>query len=141
MEQDFENRIAIVINKSLQNWQVLNAIAHISANYGHYLGQKFCTGESFPTSDGLNVPRNTQYPIIIFEANPVALQIFALEVNDNKSIKPMYFIREMIETSNDIEIERIVATKRFEDIEFLGVGIFGENSVVKSLTKKFELWS
>jgi hypothetical protein len=32
----------------------------------------------------------------------------------------MFFIREMIETSND------------EEIEFLGIGLFGDNGILKS---------
>lgn len=143
MEQDFSNRISIVIDKSLPSWQSMNALAHISANFGKYLGigGNFDTGDSFVTKEGFAIPRNTQYAIIIFETDYDTLQQFARESRSFKDVKQMYFIREMIETSSDEEILCSVSTKNFEDVDFLGVGLFGDNALLKSYTKKFKLWS
>lgn len=67
MEQDFSNRISIVIDKSLPSWQAMNALAHISANFGKYLGIEgnFDTGDSFVTKEGFAIPRNTQYARVL----------------------------------------------------------------------------
>lgn len=139
--QDFSRRISIVVNKQLETWQALNAIAHISANFGDYLGENFATDKAFVTSDQKQIPRNTQYPIIIFESNFERLQEFAQESFNFENVETMYFIREMIETSNDNEIAKIVGFKNLAEIEFLGVGLFGENAVLKSHTSQFKLWS
>lgn len=141
MKQDFTKRISVVLNKQLPSWQVLNTLAHISAYFGHYLGENFDSGQFFVTQDGKNLPRNSQYPIIIFEAGAKEIQKFATLMQEQSDLQVMYFFREMIETSNDKEIEDILATKDFTDLEILGVGIFGENSLVKSLTRQFTLWS
>jgi hypothetical protein len=141
MAQDFSNRISIVIDKGLPTWQAMNTLAHISANFGHYLGENFDTGRAFITANGLMIPRNTQYPIIIFESDTELLQEFAKESISYENVKPMYFIREMIETSNDDEIVESVKGKNFQDVEFLGVGLFGDNTLLKAYTKKFKLWS
>ncbi len=61
MLQDFTKRFAIVLNKDLPSWQVLNTVAHISA----YLGNKieiqspFDTGKYFITQDQKQHPRNS----------------------------------------------------------------------------------
>lgn len=141
MQQDLTNKISIVIDKGLPTWQAMNALAHISANFGHFLGDRFDTGEGFITKDGVSIPRNTQYAIIVFETDHDTLQEFARESREFENIKCMYFIREMIETSNDDQISSSVGSKGFEVVDFLGVGMFGENSLLKSNTKRFKLWS
>ncbi len=65
MNQDFTKRISIVVDKNLPNWQVLNTVGHISAYFGNKLASEFGTGDYFVTKDGINLPRNTQYPIIV----------------------------------------------------------------------------
>lgn len=52
----------------------------------------------------------------------------------------MSHTKEMIETTNDEEIVKILKGKEDSEIEYLGIGIFGDNEKVKSLTKKFNLW-
>ncbi len=141
MQQDFNKRIAIIINKSLPVWQSMNALAHIAAHYGHFLKDSYSTGQYFISKDSCNIPRNTQYPIIVFETNSDALQLFCKETKALSEVEKMYFVKEMIETANDEEIQKSIGDHNFNEIEFLGVGIFGENSLVKKLTKKFKLWS
>ena len=51
------------------------------------------------------------------------------------------FIKEMIETTNDKKIEEGLKSKDSKDVELYGVGVFGSNDEVNSLTAKFELWS
>jgi hypothetical protein len=141
MEQDFSRKISIVVDKTLPNWQVLNTVAHISANFGNALQDNFSTGEAFITQNNIKVPRNTQYPIIVLQSDHSSLQEFAIECQQSEDIEVMYFIKEMIETSNDNAINNSVKQKDFAEIEFLGVGIFGKNEIVKKQTNQFELWS
>jgi hypothetical protein len=140
MNQDFSNRISVVVNKSLPGWQAMNTVAHISAYFGNILKDSFGTGEFFTTKDGISLPRNTQYPIIIFGATEVELYNLASKTR-RATVKSMFFIKEMIETSNDSEIIAQVGEENEEEVTYLGVGIFGENSLVKSLTNGFKLWS
>jgi lysyl-tRNA synthetase class 2 len=137
--QDFDNRIAIVINKDLENWQIANAISHISAYLGHKLDEKFGTGENFVTKDGKNHPRNSQYAIVILAANPGQMANFMQKVRES-GLLYHGFIKEMIETTNDNEITEILAEKSDAEIEYLGVGIFGDNETLRKLTNKFSLY-
>ena len=140
MKQDFSKRIAIVVNRDLEQWQVLNTTAHISANFGNLLGENFGTAPFFVTQNNAKIPRNTQYPIIILGANTEELQQFAISSQNFVDVEIIYFIREMIETTSDKKIAKLLKTKNFKDIEFLGVGLFGENNIVKSLTNRFNLF-
>ncbi len=47
----------------------------------------------------------------------------------------------MIETTEDLEISKLVGQKDESEIVYLGVGIFGKNESLKKLTSEFKLWS
>lgn len=97
MQQDFSRKISIVVDKSLPTWQVLNTVAHISAYFGNKMYQPFDTGNYFITKDKINLPRNTQYPIIVLSANSgEQLKNLAAKVREDDSIQSMFFIKEMI---------------------------------------------
>jgi|SRR5579862_5706474 len=139
IEQDFSKKAVIVVNKELEQWQVLNTIAHISAYLGHKLGDGFDTGENFTTKDGMNHPRNTQYAIIILRAKPGQLANLMAKARDS-GLLYHGFIREMIETTDDAEITKILASKNDDEIEYLGVGVFGPKQNVDALTKNYQVW-
>jgi len=137
--QDFSKKMVIVVNKDLPEWQVLNTIAHVSAYLGNKMQAVFDTGASFDTADHTPHPRNTQYPIIALSSSEEQLKNLMQKVRES-GLLYHGFIREMIETTDDDEIEKILSQKTENDIEYLGVGVFGENELVESLTKKYSLW-
>jgi len=139
MSQDFTKRLSIVVRGDLPTWQALNAVAHISAYVGNKIGSSFGTEEYFVTQDNVNHPRNSQYPFIVLKASSDQMRGF---IDDVRKSELLYlgFIREMIETTDDAEIEKILAKKIDADIEYLGIGVFGTHEEVKTLTKKFSLW-
>lgn len=137
--QDFSKKLVVVVNKELPQWQVLNTVGHISAYVGNKMDTTFDTGKSFDTKDKTPHPRNTQYPIIVLSAKVGQLTNLAAKVRES-GLLYHGFIREMIETTDDREIEKILSEKNENDIEYLGVGIFGSNEEVEKLTKNYSLW-
>lgn len=137
--QDFSKKLVIVVDESLEQWQVLNTIAHVSAYIGNKLDGKFATGANFVTQDGKDHPRNSQYPIVALKAKSSKLQALMQEVRES-GLLYHGFIREMIETTDDAKITEMLKSKEDKDIEYLGIGIFGDNEEVSKLTKKFSLW-
>lgn len=138
MSQDFNQKIAIVVREDLPSWQVMNTVAHVSG----YLGNKittFLSDENFVTSDGQSHPRNSQYAIIILKNTEKGLRKFMRRVRES-GLLYHGFIREMIETTDDTEIQQILSTKRDEEIEYLGIGIFGPIEKVNELTQGMSLW-
>lgn len=138
-KQDFSRKMVIIVNQELPQWQVLNTVAHISAYLGNRLKENFDTGESFDSKDNVPHPRNTQYPIITLTAKPGQMQNLAKKIRDS-GLLYHGFIREMIDTTNDKKIEKILANKIEEQIEYLGIGMFGKNEKVDALTKSYSLW-
>ena len=46
----------------------------------------------------------------------------------------------MIDEINDAKLEATVASLSVADLDILGIGVFGPNEIVKTLTKSFKLW-
>lgn len=141
MQQDFSKRISIVINKSLPGWQVLNCLANISAHFGHHLTDNYWTAPTFITKDQIGIPRNIQFPTIVFESDEMGIRNFVSKVKNNQNVEKMYFTKDMIEATDDNEIQRLIGSRNFSDINIFGVGVFGENNLLKHLTSSFKLWS
>ncbi|KND50428.1 MAG: hypothetical protein AB202_02120 [Parcubacteria bacterium C7867-007] len=139
-QQDFTKRLTIVVRTDIESWQGANTIAHIAGYVGNKLGEAFDTGTYFITADGVELPRNSQYPMIIKAAQCATDIRDAYDIIRTHDLIHIGFIREMIETSDDSEIETILKDKKHKDIELLGFGVFGENETVKELTKQFTLW-
>ena len=139
MSQDFQNKISIVVREDLANWQVLNTVAHVSAYLGNKLGNQFGTGDYFITKDGFKYPRNTQYAIVVLSAKAGQITDFLNRVRES-NLEHIGFIREMIDTTDDSEIESLVSNKNDKNVECLGVAVFGDKDKLKQLTKGFSLW-
>jgi hypothetical protein len=139
MDQDFSKKVIIVVREDLPSWQVLNTVAHISAYLGNRLSGSFGTGEYFQTKDNFRYPRNSQYAIVILSGKQGQLNNLVTDVRAS-DLEYLGFVREMIETTDDIEIQTILSEKYDKDVEYLGVGLFGNIDKVKELTKKFSLW-
>ncbi|OGE83720.1 MAG: hypothetical protein A3B23_01995 [Candidatus Colwellbacteria bacterium RIFCSPLOWO2_01_FULL_48_10] len=139
MPQDFNRKISIIVRNDLPHWQVLNTVAHVSAYFGNKVGVGFGTGEFFITKDGVQYPRNTQYAIVVLSAKPEQMADCMKEVRGS-GMESMAFIREMIDATDDTEIQTILSAKEDKDVEYLGIGIFGDKDEIKILTKKFSLW-
>ncbi len=137
--QDFSKKIVVVVNGELPNWQITNAIGHVSAYIGNQLKDSFGTGENFRTKDNKNHPRNTQFPIVVLSAKPGQMTNLLDKVRES-GLLYHDFIREMIETSDDKKISDILADKHDSEIELLAIGFFGKNEDVDKLTKKFSLF-
>jgi hypothetical protein len=137
--QDLSKKIAIVVAANLEPWQTLNTVAHIAAYLGNKMTEPFDTGSSFVTKDNNTHPRNSQFPIVVLSAKPGQLKNLIKTVRDS-GLSYLGFIREMIETSDDEEIARVLSAKSDDEIEYLGIGVFGGKAGVDLLTKKFSLW-
>ncbi|MBI2984495.1 MAG: DUF2000 family protein [Candidatus Kerfeldbacteria bacterium] len=137
--QDFDHRLTIVARPDLPSWQSMNAVAHVAAYLGHQMTDRFDTGEWFVTKDGIRLPRNTQYAIIILRADRQRVNDF-LEPAQEHDLIHLGLVRDMIDTTNDQEIEIILSHKSATDVEYLAVGAFAPNDRLKKITFGLALW-
>lgn len=132
-----------VLNKesSLEKWQELNTIAHLSASFAARGWKKLFEMDSATTSDGVNIPMNIQHAIMIksAETNKQVQELYNTAKNWWLDVVP--FTREMLETSDDKLVCSNTQTKKMDEVEYLGILIFGDKKHVEKLTKDLELYN
>lgn len=139
--QDFSKRIVAVVNKELEPWQVANTAAHMSAYHANKMAKdEFDSGEFFITHDNHQLPRNSQFPILIKRAEAKDLHKLYSKAKA-AGLKVHVFIKEMIGTTDDGQIIEALKTQDMEDVSIYGVALYGDNEEVNALTKHFQLWN
>ena len=139
MRQDFTSKISICIRKDLPEWQQLNTVAHIAGHFAHKSGAGWVTGDYFETADGLKIPRNSQYGIAILRADAKDLRRVLRRAQD-QSVEWMAYIREMVDLLDDAEIQDVLSKKLADDLEYLGIGLFGDREALQQITKGMSAW-
>jgi hypothetical protein len=139
MIQDFENKISICIRKDLPEWQLLNTAAHIAAYFGNQLGDKFGTGDYFVTSDKVELPRNTQYGVAMLRADKKDLRRVMRRANEAR-VNWMGFTQEMLDLLDDNDLQAAIGIKTADEIEYLGIGLYGSREVLEGITKGVQAW-
>jgi lysyl-tRNA synthetase class 2 len=142
--KDKDTKVAVaVINKGskLEAWQELNTIGHLSAAFGARTGKNLFSQPHITTKDGQHINLNIQHAIVIKEAHATA-DLKTLVAHAKKAgLIIEEFTREMIETTNDKKVAAKTKEKNHEEIEYLGVLVFGPKSSVDEFTSSFALYS
>lgn len=139
IDQDFSKRMTVVVDKEVGDWKLLNTVGHVSAFLGNKMSARFDTGDFFETQDKVRYRRNSQYPIIVLSATQSELRELMSGLRETDLLYVVY-IPEMVEYTDDERLMEKVSKKLDKDLNYLGIGIFGDNDRIKELTKKFNLW-
>lgn len=138
LKQDFSKKMVIVVSKELQGWQLANTIAHLSAYLGNKIDPtKFRSRDKFVTKDG-EINTNSQYAIVAVTAGPNQLTNL-LEKVEASGLEHLAYVEEMIKFANDEDLNKALSGKEKSQLNYLGIGVFGDIEEVDKLTKKFSL--
>ncbi len=140
-----ETMVAIaVVNTGvgLVKWQEMNTVAHLTAAFGARVGKgELMTKNTITSKDSQEINLNIKNAILIKNTDSVE-ELRALVVDAKKAgLEVDEFTREMLETTNDKKITEITASKNFDEIEYLGVLVYGPKESVDKLTSEFSLFS
>lgn len=131
--------MTIVVRDDMASWQLTNTVAHIAAYLGNKMQDPFDTGEFFVSKDGVNFPRNSQFAIVALRATKDELK--ALELTTRTlSLPRLVYVQEMIDHGDDEELAVALGAVSSEDMNILGLGLFGPKDELKALTGGLKLW-
>jgi len=139
MPQDFSRKITIVVGEDVTSWQLTNTIGHIAAYLGNKMSEPFDTGKYFVSKDGFNFPRNSQFPVVVLRADKDQLKDLARGLQ-NSNLSWIVYVKEMIDMVDDEELEKAFNAKISQEMDILGIGIFGLKDELKSFTGGFKLY-
>ncbi len=137
------NMVVAVLNKgaNMEAWQELNTVAHLNAAFGARVGRAdLFTRDTINSKDGQQIKLNIKNAIMIKAGDTNDdLKNLLKEARENK-LEVDEFIREMIETTSDKKLVENTGKKNFDEIEYLGVLVYGPKDVVEKVTEKFKLY-
>lgn len=139
MTQDFSRKMVVVLREDMASWQLTNTVGHVAAYLGNKISEPFDTGTYFVSKDGINFPRNSQFVVVALKANKEQLGDLTQKLQGSRLIWIIY-VQEMIDMSDDEELVASLKTKMFQDMNILGIGIFGSKEELKILTGELKLW-
>ncbi len=122
-------------------WSKLNAAAHLSASLGAREGKKLIYIDHSTTTDGVHIPMNIQHAIMMKSASNKADLVALKKAAEADKLTVTCFTKEMRESSNDEKVKIAQEAKALNEIDFLGILVFGEKAKVEALTKQFPLIS
>jgi len=137
--QDFSRRMTIAIREDVASWQLTNTVGHIAAYLGNKMTEPFDTGEFFVSKDGIRMPRNSQFPVVALKATKDGLKDVAFKLRSTK-LSWIIYTQEMIDMADDEELAQVLSLIRSEEMNILGIGIFGPKDQLKGLTGNLRLW-
>ena len=146
-QEDTKNKkgmiAAAVLNKGakMEPWQELNTIAHLNAAFGARVGRAdLLYRDTISSKDNQQIKLNIKNAIMIkTAASSKALRELLTKAKKEK-LEVDEFTREMIETTSDRKVMEMTASKNFDEIEYLGVLIYGPKDLVEDLTSSFKLY-
>lgn len=139
-----ETMIAVAIVNSgigLEKWQEMNTVAHLNAAFGARVGRGLFNQNFIESKDKQKINLNIKNAIIIKSAGSTEDLKKLIALAKEEGLEVDEFTREMIETTNDKKVIEITASKNFDEIEYLGVLVYGPKKSVESLTSDFSLFS
>ena len=139
MMQDFSKKMTVVLREDLASWQLTNTIGHVTAYLGNKMSEPFNTGEYFVSKDGIKFPRNSQFAVVVLRATKDELKNLAARLRDTK-LSLIVYVQEMIDMIDDEELEKILSTIHSDEMDILGIGVFGAKDDLKELTGALRLW-
>ncbi len=136
------NKCAIVVMNAsgLESWQVLNAVGHLGTELGIREGKSLLLQESIRTMDGTALPLNMRYALMLKETHDTDALKRLFKLGQEKGLQTEVFTREMIETTSDKKVIERTSKKNFDDVEILGVLVFGPTPDVQEITHEFPLY-
>lgn len=138
-KQNFDKKMVIVVEKELGEWKLLNALSHMGAFLGNKMPDSFDTGVYFETKDGQKLPRNSQFPIVVLSATKSQIKELTKSAQKEGTLF-ITFTKDMIETTDDKKLGKMLSEQDSEYLDYLGIGLFGKKSELDEITKGLNLW-
>lgn len=139
MIQDFSKKMTVVLREDLMSWQLTNTVGHITAYLGNKMSETFDTGEYFLSKDQLPFPRNSQFAVVALKTTVEELKNLVARVRATDLLWIVY-TQEMIDLIDDQELEKALSLVEFQELNILGIGLFGSKEKLKELTGHLKLW-
>lgn len=139
LPDETEKRFIAILNKKMDSGRTLNVLGHISVGLANLLPAGEAKYVNYTDMDGNAHPNLSHYPFIVLKADNSNKIRKVREEAVSRGIKFTDFTHTMIEGGSVIQ-QAATALTAEADLEYLGICLFGDTSVLSEFTKKFSLY-
>ena len=131
-----EYKIYVIVNNKYEPAVILNASCHLIAGLVYQIQDKI-PFHVYQNKDGKVAANISHYPIVVLKAKNNNQLLNVIHASVENSINYNFFTDTMISSSAEEQISQTYQTS-IDDIEFIGVAIFGETKLLNQFTKKYK---
>jgi hypothetical protein len=135
-----EKKIVAVLSSNLEIGIALNVIGHLAISIGAYSGEDLMGRPQLQDASGINHAGIAKYPFVITKTNPTKLRKLIVDARLKGGLLIADYPEQMLATGHDDELSQALAVVKEDEINYLGVILYGNNDVVAELTGKLTLW-
>lgn len=135
---EFDKKLVIVVNKSIEPGVAMNAVSHTVVSLGAQVGLENLNVVDYIDSDGNHYPKISKMPFIVLRAsgNKIREMSEALKKMDSHYA---VFTDSMTVGTWEEQLERTSQHKQ-DELVFYAVGAYGGWEDLSEMTKKFSLY-
>ena len=139
LPDESQKRFIAILSKKMDLGRTLNVLGHLSVGLSNRLESDEAYYVDYRDFDGNVHPNLSHYPFIVLKADNSNKLRKVSEEAFIRGIKFTDFTSSMIEGGSVEQQKRTKETKE-EDLEYLGVCLFGDTEILRDFTKKFSLY-
>jgi hypothetical protein len=128
----FDTKIAVLLRDDLEPWQRLNVTAFLVSGIGRRAPEVI--GEPYADADGTGYLPMFRQPVLVFEGGKETLAA-AHGRGVSRGLAVAVFTADLFATGNDDDNRAAVAAVRGQDLDLVGLAVYGPRNAVDKVTK------
>ena len=128
----FDTKIALLLRDDLEGWQRLNVTAFLVSGIGQRNPEVI--GEPYADADGRQYLPMFRQPVLVFEGSKEALAA-SYERAVSREVALSVFTADLFATGNDRDNRAAVLAVRGNDLDLVGIAVYGPRNAVDKIFK------
>jgi len=128
----FDTKIAVLLRDDLQVWQRLNVCAFLMS--GIAAANPETVGEPYEDADGTGYLAMFRQPVVVFEGGKEMLGA-AHGRALSRELRPAVYTADLFGTGNDRDNRAAVRAVPRDDLDLVGIAVFGRKNTVDKVMK------
>jgi hypothetical protein len=128
----FDTKIAVVLREDLEVWQRLNVTAFLVSGLGTRVPEVI--GEPYADADGTEYQPMFRQPVLVFQGGKEALAA-SRERAVSRGLTLSVFTADLFATGNDRDNRAAVRAVPAQDLDLVGLAVYGPRNAVDKVIK------
>ncbi|WP_324677982.1 DUF2000 domain-containing protein [Hymenobacter sp. GOD-10R] len=129
----YDHKIAIVLSRDLLDWQKLNVTAFLASAIAIQFPETH--GQPLVSASGTQFLPFLKHPILVYGADSAAEVRKAFERAQERGVHLGVYPRPLFATKNEEENVHVLAQQTDQELDLVGIILYGENKLVDKALK------